>query len=907
VDRVIRLSSRSYTSSGHDMKQMNRNPRLWPNRAGRHGPRFSRNCMGSVACLVVGACLVVVGFEPAGAQQIREDYARWQTYEARTRDRVFRDSVKPNWFGPGLNRFWYRVKTAADAHQYVLVDAGKGERVAAFDHRELAAAIGRQTKATVRHDQLDLRGLTFADDANTCYFRLANQDWRLQLPAGPLLPNHSPPTDGVQIDRRELQPLTRVRRSGRDSSQRTPIRFDNRLSETLECLWVTPGGEFRSYGKVAAKSSRELSTFAGHAWVLRSDEKKSAAGAPDSAKIVASFIADSKFDHAIIDTSTPKPAPLAQRRGGDGANRNAGSPDGRWRVSFDQGNVVIVNLKTGNQSTATTDASDSNVYRGPVWWSPDSNAFVLMKTQMGTERMINLIDSAPNDSIHAQLIKIPYAKPGDEIDHPRPVLFHVDQFQPQVIDDALFDNPFGINDLDWRNDSSSFSFVYNQRGHQALRLISVDAATAAARIVIDETSRTFVCYSGKKYLRRLDDSDEVIWMSERSGWNHLYLIDAVSGRVQNAITSGEWVVRGVERVDTEQRRIWLKVSGIDPDQDPYHVHLIRVDFDGKNLTRLTSGDGDHQWDWSPDGRYLVDRYSRVDLPPVIELRHASTPRLICNLETADASRLLETPWAPPERFVAKGRDGQTDIHGIIIRPTDFDPQKSYPVLESIYAGPHSAFVPKQFGRHTELYRMAELGFIVVKIDGMGTSHRGKAFHDVCWQNLADSGFPDRIAWIKAAAKDRPEMDLSRVGIWGGSAGGQSAMRALIAHGDFYHAAVADCGCHDNRVDKIWWNEQWMGWPIDSHYAEQSNVTLAHQLRGDLLLIWGELDRNVDPASSMQVIDALVRAGKDFDMLIMPGVGHGAAGHPYARRRQADFFVRKLRDREVGQVSAGTDR
>jgi dipeptidyl aminopeptidase/acylaminoacyl peptidase len=193
--------------------------------------------------------------------------------------------------------------------------------------------------------------------------------------------------------------------------------------------------------------------------------------------------------------------------------------------------------------------------------------------------------------------------------------------------------------------------------------------------------------------------------------------------------------------------------------------------------------------------------------------------------------------------------------------------------------------------------MAELGFIVVKIDGMGTSNRSKTFHDVCWQNLGDSGFPDRIAWIRTAARQRPEMDLQRVGIWGGSAGGQSAMRALLAHGDFYHAAVADCGCHDNRVDKIWWNEQWMGWPIGPHYEEQSNVTQAHRLQGDLMLIWGELDRNVDPASTMQVVDALVRANKDFVQLIVPGAGHGAAGHPYARQRQSDFFVRKLWGRE----------
>ncbi|MFK8111629.1 MAG: prolyl oligopeptidase family serine peptidase, partial [Rubripirellula sp.] len=436
-------------------------------------------------------------------------------------------------------------------------------------------------------------------------------------------------------------------------------------------------------------------------------------------------------------------------------------------------------------------------------------------------------------------------------------------------------------------------FLYNQRGHQRLRLISVNAKTAEPRVTIDEASETFICYSSKTFLKRMDATEEAIWMSERDGWNHLYLIDTKTGKMKNRITAGHWVVREVERVDEQARQIYVKVSGIDPDQDPYHLHLIRVDFDGKNLVRLTAGDGDHRWQFAENNEFLIDTYSRVDLPQITELRRADTGELVCELERADATELEAISWQPPQRFVAKGRDGETNIHGIIVRPTNFDPKRKYPVLEAIYAGPHSSFVPRRFGLHASLYSMAELGFIVVKIDGMGTSHRSKAFHDVCWQNLGDSGFPDRIAWIKAASEQHSEMDLSRVGIWGGSAGGQSAMRALIAHGDFYHAAVADCGCHDNRVDKIWWNEQWMGYPIASHYQDQSNVTQAHRMQGDLMLIWGELDRNVDPASTMQVIDALVKANKDFEQLIMPGVGHGAAGHPYAKRRQADFFIRKL--------------
>ncbi len=850
------------------------------------GDRWRLNVF-SLGCLTI-ACLIGFASKEAVAQGSREDYARSDSYDRRTRGLVFRDSVRPNWFGQQMDRFWYRIGTSKDSHQYVLVDTAAAKRSPAFDHDRLAAALSQQTETKVVAGALDLQKLAFADDLLSCQFQWKGSQWQFQLPGGPLLAT-KPSTEGAETDTDNspsLVPLRQVVRSV-DGGNRTNIEFVNRLSEPLEMLWVTEYGRLKSYGKVNSKSSLRLITFDGHAWVLRSP----------SGETVAAFVADEVSGAAVIDGDTPKPKPLRGNRKSRRNRPSTTSPNQKWRVAFESNNVVLIDLESDSRRTLTVDGDPADSYGGKVWWSPNSESFVVMKTRPGTGRKISMIDSAPQNSIHSQVITIDYAKPGDEIDRPRPVLFRSGSFQPVLIDDALFANPFGITDLAWRQDSSSFSFLYNQRGHQVLRLISVDADSARPRIVIDETSETFVCYSGKKFLDRIDGGGEVVWMSERSGWNHLYLIDFETGKVKNAITSGPWVVRRVEHVDVQQRQIWLQVSGIDPNQDPYHLHLVRVDFDGQNLTRLTEGDGQHQWSFSPGGQFIIDRYSRVDLPPITELRDSQTGRLLCVLEEADASDLLGTGWKYPERFVAKGRDGETDIHGIIIRPTHFDPQKRYPVLEAIYAGPQSAFVPKSFGRYGELYSMAELGFIVVKIDGMGTSHRSKRFHDVCWKNLADSGFPDRIAWIKAAAASRPEMDLSRVGIWGGSAGGQSAMRALIAHGDFYHAAVADCGCHDNRVDKIWWNEQWMGWPIGAHYQEQSNVTGASRLQGDLMLIWGELDRNVDPASSMQVVDALIKADKDFQLLIMPGVGHGAATHPYARRRQADFFVRKLWNRQ----------
>jgi dipeptidyl aminopeptidase/acylaminoacyl peptidase len=249
-------------------------------------------------------------------------------------------------------------------------------------------------------------------------------------------------------------------------------------------------------------------------------------------------------------------------------------------------------------------------------------------------------------------------------------------------------------------------------------------------------------------------------------------------------------------------------------------------------------------------------------------------------------------WKAPEVFVSKARDGKTDIWGLIYRPTTFDPKKQYPVVENIYAGPHSSFVPKSFGAFNAMQAQAEMGFVVVQIDGMGTSNRSKAFHDVAWMNLKDAGFPDRILWHKAVAAKYAWYDSSRVGIYGTSAGGQNSMGALLFHPEFYKAAVSAVGCHDNRMDKIWWNEQWMGWPIGPHYAESSNVDHAGKLRGKVLLVVGELDTNVDPSSTYQVVNALIKANKDFDLLVIPGAGHGPGG-VYGERRRFDFFVRHL--------------
>lgn len=568
------------------------------------------------------------------------------------------------------------------------------------------------------------------------------------------------------------------------------------------------------------------------------------------------------------------------------------SPDGKWVATVKENNLYLREKATDKEVQLSKDGTALDGYDPVFFWSPDSKRLVALRKGRVETRKVTLVESSPKDQLQPKVHTMNYAKPGDALDVTKPRLFDVEKANEIPLDDELFKNPWSNTEFRWSADGKEFLFLFNQRGHQVLRLVGIDGETGKARAVIDEVSKTFVDYAHKTFLRYLPETDEILWMSERDGWNHLYLYDRKTAQAK-PITKGEWIVRAVTRVDEKKRQLWLTVSGIYPEQDPYYQHFVRVDFDGSNLVKLTEGDGNHQITYSPDQRFLIDTYSRIDMPPVTELRKVSDGKKVRDLESADATLLMKAGFRMPERFVAKGRDGKTDIHGVIWRPTNFDEKKKYPVIESIYAGPQGSFVPKSWASSSQQQAMSELGFVLVQIDGMGTSNRSKAFHDVCWKNLGDSGFPDRILWIKEAAKKYPYLDTTKVGIYGGSAGGQSSTRALLAHGDFYTVAVSDCGCHDNRMDKVWWNELWMSYPVGPHYAEQSNVTQAHKLTGKLLLIVGELDRNVDPASTLQVVNALVRANKDFDMLFVPGGGHGIGGSPYGRRRTEDFFVRHL--------------
>jgi len=573
------------------------------------------------------------------------------------------------------------------------------------------------------------------------------------------------------------------------------------------------------------------------------------------------------------------------------------SPDGEWEAFIQNYNLAVRRAGEEEFTLLSADGSEGNAYtRRSIQWSPDSRKLAVYRVIPGYQREVHYVASSPEDQLQPEHSTLIYAKPGDVLDKEQPVVFDVESGLQINVSDALFPNAYTLSRLAWRDDSRHLTFEYNQRGHQVYRIIEIGASDGSTRAVISEEPETFFDYAGKKFREDLADGEEIIWMSERDGWNHLYLYDGATGRVKNQITQGEWVVRDVDHVDEENRQIWFRASGMNPGQDPYFIHHYRINFDGTGLVALTESNGNHSVSYSPDREFFVDRWSRVDQPPVAELRRTSDRSLIMELERADASALLATGWQYPEVFTAKGRDGITDIWGIIVRPTNFDPGRTYPVIEYIYAGPHSSFVPKSFSTQRNMQAMAELGFIVAQIDGMGTSNRSKAFHDVSWKNIGDAGFPDRILWHQAVAAQYDHYDISNMGIYGNSAGGQNAMAALLFHPEFYKVSVSTSGCHDNRMDKIWWNELWMSWPLGPHYDASSNVVNAHKLEGKLFLLVPEMDTNVDPSSTLQVVNALIEADKDFDFMMVPGANHGSGGS-FGVRKRYDFFVRHILGKE----------
>ena len=570
------------------------------------------------------------------------------------------------------------------------------------------------------------------------------------------------------------------------------------------------------------------------------------------------------------------------------------SPDGKSEAWIEGHNLVMhaAGRPYSEKKVLSQDGTIGCYYSNQLLWSPDSRYIFVCKRTPVEKRYVYYVETSPPNQLQPILHRQEYAKPGDALPQRIPVIFDTQTGQRMEGSTVLCPHQYELGSFEWSHDSREVTMEYNERGHKIYRVLAMNAQSGEMRTIIEESASTFVNYT-RHFRHNLTDRRQIIWMSERDNWNHLYLYDMDKGSVVRQITKGEWCVREVIHVDEKNGLIYFAASGMEKGEDPYFVRYYRIGIDGRGLRCLTPTTGQHEARFSKDFRYMTDTWSMVDQAPVTVLRDASDGTLLDTIEVADISRLLANGWKAPEVFVAKGRDGKTDMWGIIQRPTNFAPSRRYPVIEYIYSGPGSAYTPKSFAPYNwNMTPLAELGFIVVQLDAMGTSWRGKKFEEVCYKNLQDAGLPDRKLWIQSAARRYPYMDADNVGIFGASAGGQESTTAVLLHGDFYKAAYSSCGCHDNRMDKIWWNEQWMGYPVDSSYVESSNVYHASKLKRPLMLVVGEMDDNVDPASTYQLVDALVKAGKDFELVVLPGVHH-TMGERYGEHKRFDFFVRHL--------------
>jgi dipeptidyl aminopeptidase/acylaminoacyl peptidase len=766
---------------------------------------------------------------------------------------VYKASIVPHWFDNN-RKFWYRNSLRGGASEFVLVDAEKGVRQPAFDQAKLAAALSKAINQEIKAGHLPFTNIDFVPSGTAVKFDVAGKIWSCDLNTYRCTPV------GTNEERKASpDPSVHSASAGADS-QESFAAIEAEATATLE------------------DDDLDLSPF-------RQDQ------------------------------SAQQPAQAGQGRGrrGGGAQREVNSADGNWTAFVTNFNLYIRPARGGAAVQLSGDGATNDSY-GMLSWSPDSKSLVAWRIEPGDNGQIYWIQSSPEGGGRAIMTQQAYPQAGDKMPTYELNLFDVEsrrQIKPKV-DRMEFRRP----NLRWRKDGAHFTYEQEDRGHTRFRVIDVDPRTGAVRNVIDEKARTFIwtdhtdAFRGQLQVTTyLSESDEIIYASEQDGWRHLYLYDIKEAKLENQITKGEWLVRGITRIDEDKLQIWFEAGGFYPGQDPYYIQYCRVSFNGTGLTALTEGNGTHSIAYSPDGKYIIDTYSRLsDLPPVNELRRVSDGKRVCKLEESDISELKARGWMGAETFVAKARDGKTDIYGTIERPPNFDPSKKYPILEDIYAGPQgtpSVCVPTAFSSAPGHSNYTRAGIIVVRIEGMGTANRSKAFQDVCWHDLGDAGFPDRILWMQAAAKKYPYMDTNRIGIYGTSAGGQNAAGAVIFHPEWYKVAVANCGCHDNRIDKASWNEQWMGYlphdkiwskDPDNWYSKSSNVDNASKLAAKLFLIVGEEDHNVPTDCTYKLVNELIRTSKDFDLLVVPGADHGASSpvnNRYTANRTQDYLIRNL--------------
>ncbi len=747
---------------------------------------------------------------------------------------IYRAEVKPNWIGK-TGAFWYRVRTPSGS-EFVRVDPQSKTRRPAFDHVRLAAALSTAAGKACEPGGLPFETIAFVDEAEIVEFDAWEAHWRYN------------PAEGI-LQKTESKPA------------------------------IKPG---------------ELVS-------------------PDGCW--AAFVRENNLYVRAIP------------EGEEIALTGDGEPDNGYALS------------PGSSTGAVTQRLSGQPAAPVALWSPDSTKLLTHRLDQRMVKDLALIQHVPTDGSRRPVAHTyKYAMPGDErLAETHLLAIDVRSRQPVWAASrpllVPFISPLELQFAWWGAGSRMVYYLDYARGNQSVRFYQLDTQTGETRCLLEESSQTYLeptlTLGAKPDIRVLEDSQELLWFSERDGWAHLYLYDLSTGQLKRQVTQGTFVVREIKYVDETGRWVYFLASGSvanrdpakdagcsrdpakdagcsrDPakdagcSRDPYRRQLYRASLEGGELELLTPEGGDHEVTFSPEGACFVDAYGRADLAPVSLLRSAAG-ELLVKLEDADLSRLFELGWQVPERFSVKAQDGVTDLYGLLYKPTHFDPAKRYPVIDAVYPGPQHGRVPNAIlpGNMGAFYwdpqALAELGFIVVAIDSFGTPYRSKAFHDTAYGKLGEvGGLVEHIPALRQLAARRPYLDLERVGIYGHSGGGYASTRAMLTYPDFYKVAVSSAGNHDNRGYVAGWGEKYHGLVEGDNYANQDNPSLAANLKGHLLLVHGDMDDNVHPALTLQVVDALIKANKDFDLLILPNRNHLFSKDVYFYRKLWDYFVKHL--------------
>lgn len=636
---------------------------------------------------------------------------------------------------------------------------------------------------------------------------------------------------------------------------------------------------------------------------------------------VKAFILDPKTGKKEnTEPENPRDAFEAMGRMRSGAPQNSvTSPDGKYAAFIKDWNLWVRDLSKKEEFPLTTDgvadfgyATDNAGWkqseRPILLWSPDSkkiatfqqdqrkvNDMYLVKTTVGTPELKAWKYPLPGDSviimIHRVIIDLTDAPKLVRLDMP------ADPRRSTLLDDIAMNG--SLMDVAWSDDGQNLLFVSTSRDHKEEKVRLADSKTGKVREVFEETVATqFESGHDAVNWRYFSKTNEILWYSERSDWGHLYLYDAQTGKLKNQLTSGNFVVREISYIDEASRTIYF-IGGGKEAGNPYYRYLYKVDFSGKNLQLLTPGKGDHRVQFSPDHKYFTDTYSEPDVPPTTEVRDLNG-KLISNLGKADVSRLEESGWIAPTPFVSRSSDDSWDLYGLMYTPAKMEEGKKYPVIVNVYPGPQGGSVSNWSfsASRGDCQSLTELGFIVVQLEGSCNPGRSKSFHDACYGNMAENTIPDQIAGLEYLSKKYGFLDLDKVGVWGHSGGGFATASAMFKYPDFFKVGIAESGNHDNRNYEDEWGERYIGLEEEtdgvSNYEKQSNAYYAKNLKGKLMLIHGAMDDNVPPYSTYLVADELMKANKDFDMIILPNARHGyGSDSPYIMRRRWDYFVTHL--------------